>query len=72
MATNATCLPTSTNFSTPVTLSVMATVNFPLPTTAACNWYWQSYSASMTGNFSITGPMDGLPVELLEFSVVED
>ena len=64
------CSPTSAIFvtaSTP-TFNIMAVANQTTPPTRSCGWSWYSASGSTNGNFTIT-EADGLPVELMEFSV---
>ena len=64
------CSPTSFGFMTAstATFNIMAIANQTAPPSRSCGWSWYSASGSTNGNFSITDA-DGLPVELMEFSV---
>lgn len=64
------CTPTSALFmtaSTP-TFVISAVANTTAPASRSCGWYWYSASGTTNGNLSIS-EADGLPVELMQFSI---
>ena len=69
------CTPTNQNIRAvpsagTVTFTLVARANTTSPTTRACGWHWFTSTGIADGSTSIN-TIDGLPVELMEFSVSE-
>ncbi|MEM7586115.1 MAG: hypothetical protein AAF560_22180 [Acidobacteriota bacterium] len=63
------CDPTEVEGVTgPTTFLLMATASTTAPTARLCGWEWNTRTTKSTGNVSIS-TADGLPVELMDFSV---
>ena len=67
------CLPTSTSVAGPTaTFTLVARANVIAPTDRSCSWFWGvPMEGGSTGFVQITSA-DGLPVELMEFSIEDE
>jgi len=65
------CNPVSATFFTPTTFTVTARAAQAAPPDRSCGWLWSSATFGSAGAFSIDAG-DGLPVELMDFSVEGD